>query len=189
MIDRPRHPAFTMIELVLAIVVLAISALVVVPRLVSRDRRQEEQAAQGVREALSAAARREALTSRGVAIEFDGQSGTLSVLSPEARAEGDWSRQVVWTPDLFVTPASLGPVELVLAVVDSVPQPANRWRAVLSGLDIRPEVRLTLRGASTGQTWVITLAPDSTAAAMTADGAGASVAVDLDRTGLRDAAW
>jgi prepilin-type N-terminal cleavage/methylation domain-containing protein len=185
---RRRDAAFTLVELVLVVIILGIASLVVVPRIVSRDRRQEEQAVEGVRELLSAAARREALTSRGVALEFDVLAGSLSVLAPRARKEGDWSRDTQWTRDLFVPPAALGPLELTHAVVDSVPQPADYWLAVLSGLDMRPEIRLTLTGTGTGRTWVVTLPPDAGGAGIAAGAAGPA-AIDLDRSGQRDAAW
>jgi type II secretory pathway pseudopilin PulG len=192
---RGSHPAFTMIELVLVVVVLAVTAGAIIPRLVSRDRRREELAAAVVRDAVSAAARREDFTSGGAALEFDRQAGALSVLTPAPSKVGEWNRAIVWQPDPLVPAATLAPLELAGAYSDGVRLPESRWRLVLSGLDHRPELRLVLRGSATGAVWVVLLPSDAAGASMftgdefSARSAGSGTSVDLDRLGLRDAPW
>ncbi|MCC6660273.1 MAG: prepilin-type N-terminal cleavage/methylation domain-containing protein [Phycisphaerales bacterium] len=182
---RPR--GFTLVELVLVVIVLAITAGMVLPRMVSPDRHRAEAAARALRDVVSAAARREALTSEPVALDFDSETGVLSVLTPVPRGAGDWSRSIVWRPDPMTPPAALAPLEVVKATADDVPLPAKRWRVVMQAADRRPALRLSLRSSS--GTWTIDLPSESAAASLAEGDTPPATSIDLDRSGLRDAAW
>jgi prepilin-type N-terminal cleavage/methylation domain-containing protein len=182
------HRGFTLVELVLVVVVLAITAGLVLPRLVAPDRHEAEAVARSLRDAVSAAARRESLTSEPVALDYDSETGVLSVLTPVPREEGDWSRAIVWRPDPMTPPATVAPLELVKALSDEVPLPAKRWRVVMEAADRRPALRLSLH-AATGQSWTIDLPSDSAAASLAEGDNAPPTSIDLDRSGMRDAAW
>jgi hypothetical protein len=156
--------------------------------MVAPDRHQAEAAARSLRDAVSAAARRESLTSEPVALDYDSETGVLSVLTPVPREGGDWSRAIVWRPDPMTPPVAIAPLEIVKALSDDVPLSLKRWRVVMEAADRRPALRLSLR-AATGQSWTIDLPSDAAAASLSEGDDAPATSIDLDRSGMRDAAW
>lgn len=185
---------FTLIEVVLVVVILAVTAGFVVPRLVARDRREAERAAEAVRDLLTGAAQRELLTGRGVAVEFDRESGALRVLTPPPLEPGVWRAEIDYRVDPLLAPVALSPLEISSAWVDGVPLSPDGWRLVLAGLDRRPELVLALSDVRTGLAWRVVLAADGGLATLSraadpTEFAYAVDTVDLDRAGLREAPW
>lgn len=195
MTSRSNHGrAFTLIELVLVVVIFAIAAGFLVPRLIARDRREAERSADAIRELLTAAAQRELLTGRGVALDFDREAGVIQVLTPRPQESGAWRSDVVLRPDPLIPAVDLAPLEITSAWNDGASLSPDRWRLMLSGLDRRPEIVLVVSDVRTGMIWRIVLATDGGAATMSrtddpGEFAYARDTVDLDRAGLREAPW
>lgn len=92
---------FSLMEAMVVVMILAIMATVVVPRLNAMVQRPARQSAILVGDFLTSVAQRDALTSQPLAIEFNGEQNTLALLVP-ADEPGQWRR------DLVIAPIQLG---------------------------------------------------------------------------------
>lgn len=189
--------AFSMIEIVVVVALLAIVGGVIVPRLVSTGARQAQVEAQAVRAMLSAAAQRDALSNQSMALEFDSANRELSLwVQLTGENEGD----AVWAPAPLVRPVRVEVGELRSVAIDGRASNARQWRIDFPGGQPRPSVSLLIvfdgsaLGGSTA--WQVDLPPDATAAIITplpGEGdwrpATSTNGIDLDATGRRGTPW
>jgi prepilin-type N-terminal cleavage/methylation domain-containing protein len=184
-----RH-GFTLIELVVVVVLTAIIAGVILPRLMRTDEREARIEAEAVASLVGSAARRGAVSAQRVALEFiDGrfQGVMLRNENPGSFDEGD----VVWAPDPFLPTLRLVSLSLAGASADGATLGDREWRVELGGQG-RPELLLVLEDSRGGR-WTVLLAGDADGAVAFAGEAlpegYAQRTVDLDRTGRGLAPW
>ena len=194
----PHRPAFTLAELVVVTVTLAVLAGVMMPRLVRRDGRAAAQTAESVRQLLSAAAQRQTLTSQRLALDLSPGPGgglRLSLLVPSDADPREGSADA-WRPDPLVVPVVMADAQPVGGAAGDQRLDAARWRVELSSESGRPAVAIVLREADGARAWrvelpseavaarVVVIDPGDAGSALTAPGV-----VDLDDTGMRDQPW
>lgn len=201
MTPRPRHNtalgrsraargAFTMIELIVVSVLMVVLAAVVVPRVVGAESRRARVLAEAVRDLLTAAGDREAMTSQDVTLAFDGDSngaGRLSLLSVSQPGEAPVS-------DPLTNPVVLDGLTVESCSAAGVRLSPQRWRIPLREGDIRPSIAIVLRRPD-GDGWLVSLSSEAASATLIELAAkevapvGVSGAIDLDRIGRSGEAW
>ena len=146
--------------------------------------------AEAVRDLLTAAGEREAMTSQDVTLAFDGEStgaGRVSLLSVLEPGKAP-------TPDALSRPVVLEGLEIESCSAAGVRLNQQRWRIPLREGDIRPSIAIVLRRAD-GEGWLVSLPSEAVSATLAELGAkelapaGISGAIDLDRTGRSGEAW
>jgi prepilin-type N-terminal cleavage/methylation domain-containing protein len=188
---QPR-PAFTLIELVVAIVIMAVMVGLIVPRLLSTTERKLRAEAQSVADLVTVAARRAALSTQRVALRFDSQTG-LSVLVLRAKDPGSFATgNLEWAPDPLAPTVSLDDLSIGSAAADGKPLPASSWRVEFAPSVRTPDLAIGLREAG-GRAWTVLLASGSLQA-RAAEGSPLQVAaqptvVDLDAGAKGDQPW
>jgi prepilin-type N-terminal cleavage/methylation domain-containing protein len=143
---RQHAAAFTMIEVIVVIAIVAILAAMTVPRLIHQDRRQLQVAADGVTDLLIMFAQREALSDRPVGIWHDANRNWIVLMRLES-VEEPRDEPATWQRDPAVRPVklpSIVPVGGVLARADGVPIDFGQWPVVTEPGRPRPSVEITL---------------------------------------------
>src|SRR5262249_48867512 len=112
-----------MLEVIVTVVIIAILATAVLPRLAAMGGRETRASALAVGDLISTAARRDSLTSQRVAISFDSERTRLTlttlVTSP------DQGNVAEWREDRLIPAVDLGDTRLVDALADGVPMDAK----------------------------------------------------------------
>ncbi|MHC4614740.1 MAG: prepilin-type N-terminal cleavage/methylation domain-containing protein [Planctomycetota bacterium] len=144
---RHRHAAaFTLIEVIIVVAIVAILAAMTVPRLLNKDRRQLQVAAEGVTDLLIMFAQREALSDRPVGIWHDVDRNWIVLMTLD-RTGGDDDEPATWLQDHAVKPVKLPPIvplEGVLAFADGAPIDFRQWPIVSEPGRPRPDVEISL---------------------------------------------
>ena len=151
--------AFSMIEVLVVILILAVMAGAIAPRLVSFTALRVAPTARQVGDVLSVAGRRDRLTSQRVAIDYADHTLRMLILRPAADGVGS-----EWADDPLAQTVNLGPVELVSARLDGAELDADQWRVELATTGRRPLLTLLLAAPDGHDPWTVELAPESAAA-------------------------
>lgn len=185
-----RRRAFTVVEILVVVVLLAAVAGLVAPRLTNTSSRRVTAAAEATAETLSALARRDAMLSQPLALIFDSASNTLrtSVLQRDART-GD----VTWRNDPLLPDADLLDAKVVAVTSDGAEMGVDALRIELDQYQPRPALRVVLSDAK-GENLVTVDLPASSLQATLVYGdmrqqPGASRSIDLDDEGKERQAW
>lgn len=191
---------FTLIELVLVIVILAVLAGAIAPRVLSWNARGDETGVAAVAELLSVAARREMLTGQRLALDYDGEGGRLRLLT-QRLSDGTGGRPVApaWRDDPLAPAVQLDNIRVLSAAADGVELSSRRWRIEFIPATVRPSIVLLLgdeSGASNrAGAWIVELPPAAARAMVTerhASGRAAPVqgaSIDLDALGAAEDPW
>lgn len=188
-----------MVELVCAIVLLAVLAGFIVPRVLSWDSRRTDEQVQAVADLLSGVARRAAFSTQRVALEYDAAERRLSVA---CRRSGDPASfepgPGAWEPDPLTPPVVLEDLRLLRAVASGLELNPQRFRVALQD-DLaaggRIPLAILLADERTDRRWVVRLSPLSERAWVIADASDADLTspdpfvVDLDALGMREQPW
>lgn len=153
----PSPRAFTLIELIVVVVILAVIAGVILPRFTASPGRRAETSAILLADLLSAAGTREALTSQPVAVEFDSKTNTASLLDQRSRSPLDWNSRAEWAPDPLSPPVTLDDADVLAVGVDGVPVDPARWRIEFTPGTARPAVRVVVGRHGASQAWRLDL--------------------------------
>jgi prepilin-type N-terminal cleavage/methylation domain-containing protein len=185
---RTHTPGFTLIELVVVILLVAVLAGLIVPRLISTGEREARAEAEAVAALVGAASRRAALSAQPLALDYDGaalRAMTLRARDPMVFEVGN----LFWTPELLLPAVELSHLRLASASADAEALDARGWRIELGG-DARPELLINLQDPR-GRVWTVLLPPDAGGAllldAQTQPDPGRMV--DLDQSGRGLGAW
>lgn len=182
--------AFSLVEVLAVVVILAIVASVAAPRFSGWAARQTREDASQVADILSAAARRESQTIQRVAIEFYGEAGEI-VMQTLTRAS--LSEPGVWVRDPLVPVARLRSSQLRSILVDGVELDPRRARVEFSGMSgARPLVEVTLAGDQGRSIWRVMLSPGSMRAhvgSLFAENHSVDDVIDLDAAGRSEEPW
>ncbi len=141
------HRAFTLIEMIVVIAVLAVIMAMTVPRLVGREGRVLQLAADRIADLLTMFAQREALSGRPVGIWHDADRHQIVLLIldiDEVRPE----EPAQWRPDRTVRPVPL-PANVdvkrgVAATVDGTNVDISQWPIATEPGKPRPRVEVSL---------------------------------------------
>ncbi len=183
--------AFSLIELLVVAIILAIVAGVIAPRLASGTR-DATASAERVRRVVSALGRREALTTTMLALDADTESVRVLIPDGTTRRSG---RDEGWREDPLVPRADLGTLRVRAVTADATPLDDTKWRIVTDPGFSRPHIVVVLQDDRTGATWRVELPPHAIEASLKATGEGdrgmpsEDALVDLDATGGRNAPW
>ncbi|HYD00525.1 MAG TPA: type II secretion system protein [Phycisphaerales bacterium] len=187
--------AFTLVEVLVVMVIIAVLAMLTVPRLIGAQARQADIEAQAVRALLSQAAQRDAVSSDPLALRFDPARQELAVQSLQ---EKDGER--TWRSLPLIRALHLSSIEIAGVSADGQPQPFDtELRIPFGGARPRPGLSLLLRTSAdmpgAVRAWQVDLSPGQTVAVLRPVSAAApltppeTAAIDLDEQGLRTQPW
>ncbi len=192
--NPPSPRAFTLLEIIIVMAVLAIIMAMTVPRLLGREGRVLQLTADRVSDLLAMFAQRETLSGRPTAIWHDTERHLLVLLildideaAPEEPAE--------WRPDRTVRPVRMPPsIDVqrgIAASVDGNPVDMSQWPIATEPGRPRPSIEISLY-ADDGNVKTIAL-PSHALAPYQLDDAQAVLAVrrpvDLDAAGRNREDW
>jgi prepilin-type N-terminal cleavage/methylation domain-containing protein len=182
--------AFTMIELIVVVVILAIAAVMVVPRFSGTARQDADNGIERVAELVRLFAYREAMGSQQVALWRDGTDGRIHLLvkDRDPAAEGEAPD---WRPDRFAAPVTLPDgVEVAEVRVDDARVDPLEWLvASVPGGD-RPKVEIRLVGHGLDSTVSLpTGSPSAVRVDVDKPLPFARFPIDLERQGRGDEPW
>lgn len=193
-----RSPAFTLIELIVAVILVAVLIGLIAPRMINTGRRQAEHEAAEITRLLGVAARRSALSGEIVAVEYD---GTVPRLSLVALRETDTSRgrKRTWVVDPLVSPVELSYVDILRATADGQPlgNAGGKWWVDFNPSEPRPVLWLLVgrQGADASSQWQVELLPEETSASRrtmnepSRAAAAGALRIDLDASNQGERAW
>jgi prepilin-type N-terminal cleavage/methylation domain-containing protein len=181
-------PAFTLIELVVVIVLLAIFAAAVAPRFLSLGSRRAESEVQAVASLISAAAMRDVLTSQPIALSFDAETARLSMLCVQAASADAVG---LWKQDPIVAPITLSEARIVSIQSGVRTLDPREWRIEFPQIEPREKLTIELADAKDESRWVLILSPTATAAALFPGSEKdlPSDETDLDQIGKEEDSW
>lgn len=185
---RASPPAFTLIELIVCIVLLAVLAGAVAPRFLSLGARRAESEVQAVASLVSAAAMRVELTSQPIALTFDAETSRLSMLSVQATSADSLG---LWKQDPIVAPVSLADATIISIQSGVRTLDPRDWRVEFPQIEPREKLTLELADAKNEKHWVLILSPTATAAALYpgTERDLPSDETDLDQIGKEEDTW
>jgi hypothetical protein len=201
----PSHPgrAFTLIEVIVTFVILAVVLGVVTPRLLNMREDDAERAARQLAGALNAVARRAETSSQPLALVFNDDQRAIEVWSLRRPLGAGRDADLEWANDPFINPVELEDAALARLTVAGVVQPADAWRIDIEPGRPRPTVEAALAPAVDARgpaapAWTVTLPTYATRAIVRTPGgrvvsgsAAAATAqpVDLDAIGAGETRW
>jgi Tfp pilus assembly protein FimT len=178
-----------MVELIVVTVILVVLAGAMLPRLGSGDSRRVRLVAESMADLLSIAARRDALTSQRVCLDFDQQTEGARLLVYVVKEDG----VAEWREDILSSRVGTHGAVVQSAFVNGIELDNRTFRIEFTPSDRRPVVALTLADASGRYPWRVELnangaqavaRPFDPAAPPATDGT-----IDLDATGMEDSPW
>lgn len=182
-----------MIELIVVLVILSVLAAVVVPRLTAITDRPARSAATNVAELLTAVSRREELSSKRIAVDYNIDDAVLRILEYQPpRRKGD---PAYWVPDRLAPEVDLSGVTIRSITVDGVEISPEQCRIEFTQPGgRRPDVFFVFYDPSREDTWTAHLEPGTSSAIAQAVAPGTqplrtSRALDLDAAGKDQEAW
>jgi prepilin-type N-terminal cleavage/methylation domain-containing protein len=194
--DRPTpgraRRGFTLIELVVVVLLLAIVTGLIAPRLLDLSRRRADETARSVRNLLSIAAYRDAVGQQRISLEYSQTDRTLALLTLRAPPEGG---AAAWLPDALIPPVALEGVSIRSAMLDGAALDPASWRVEFPRHQPRGSVELVLQsdagvaGAGSPSLFVVSLLPSASEATLDAGAGAVPVPIDLDASGMGTSTW
>jgi prepilin-type N-terminal cleavage/methylation domain-containing protein len=149
--------AFTLLEMVVVVVILAILATLIVPRLAGNERREFRLAVDRVGDLLTMYGQRRDLAQKVVGIVHYRGDNSLAILELDT---SDPTAQADWRPDPYIKPVRLpsfmSDIDIEF-VVDGNTYDASDWPLSTEPGQQRPTVEIHMRGADDFAS--LTLAP------------------------------
>ena len=182
--------AFTLIELIVVIMVLAIFASAIVPRLGSTVREEASSAVDKAAELVRLFAYRQSLGAQQVALWRDGADGRIHLIVKDIDPE-DPDAPPEWRADRFASPVALPEgLELVDARVDGQRVDPAEWNIASVPGGERPKIELRFVGHGVDASVVL---PAGSPSVFRVDAGNpepfARDLIDLDRAGRDDEPW
>ncbi|GMV25631.1 MAG: hypothetical protein AMXMBFR58_16620 [Phycisphaerae bacterium] len=185
--------AFTLVELIVVLVILAIMAGVIAPRLASGASRAAESEVHKAAELISAAGRRDTLTSQQLAIDHDGQSLRLMKLQMPSAADAARGVPPEWVVDPLALPVEFENARIVSASADGAELNPERFHIEFRQAGQRPSVVIVLAQATGTSSWTVSLTPGAFRARITSGEDRFAdmdiTSVDLDLAGKAEEPW
>lgn len=192
--SRRVGPGFTMVEVVVVCVVIAILASVAIPRFSNVSGRQAEASVQEFAELVSSAASRDLLTGQAVALDYDASTKRLRMYVPETGENANDARRMAengWIPDPLSRGVELDGVTVVSATQDFAELDSSKWRVVFPRTEPRPRLVVTFKQDRGEGQWAVVLTATGTRARVVdpSEAAQDSDSVDLDAAGKSTSVW
>lgn len=185
-----RANAFTLIEILVVAILLAIIGAMIVPRLSGKPTLTAQLAAEQVSELLATLAFRSSFSAQPVALMRNIDDGALEIWVLDSDPEQP-ALPPSWRRDRFSRPLRLPDgVALTGVRIDHKQYVPDDWRMICTPGVLRPRIELVVSGEDTEAT--VVLEPRSTAPYTIQDGrttAIGRVTVDLDREGRDRELW
>lgn len=185
-----RRSAFTIIEVIVVCIIIAILATLVVPRFAGFSARRAEASVREFAELVSLAAAKDQVTSRGVALEYDGSKGTLRIMTLSTAAS-QLALGGQWQQDPLSRPVQLDDARVVSIASDGIEQDPGRWRIEFPRSEPRPKLSIVLEANEGGARYGVVLSSGAMRASIV-DAAvvgESSDVIDLDASGKAGATW
>lgn len=180
---------FSLIEVIVATVIIAILAAVIAPRFSNVASRRALASVTEFAELVSAAAVRDGITGQAVAMEFDATTGRLALLTPTPddarRAQG------AWRSDPLSRPVELDGVSVEAATLDREELDPSHFRVEFPRTEARARFVVVLRQEAGDSRWAVVLSPTGTRALVVApqEASRDDDVIDLDATGQGGGVW
>jgi type II secretory pathway pseudopilin PulG len=180
-----------LIEVIVVVVILAVLAAVIAPRIISPAGQQTRASALAIGELVSAAARRDTLTSQRIALDFDRDKQRLTLMTL-VTSTGD-TPTTEWREDRLIRHVDLiADTRLEEALADGVALDAKGWRVEFPQGGRRPALELVFSDPFNKEHWRVELPSGAFHAAVHqgqfSDGV-TDQSIDLDATGGGTAPW
>jgi prepilin-type N-terminal cleavage/methylation domain-containing protein len=189
-----RHArAFTLIELVVVLIILGVVSGIIAPRLLSGSSRAAEADVRKVAELVSAAGRRDTMTSQQIAIDYDGTEFSLLVLRMPTAADAARGIPPTWVRDQLSMPVQLQDAVLSSVSIDGAELDPSRFRIEFLQRGQRPSVVMLFGQTRGPATWTVSLSTGSFRANVFGgedrDAAMDVTSIDLDLAGKGEEPW
>lgn len=182
--------AFTLIELIIVVVILAIMAAAVVPKFMGTARQEANVAVDKVGELMRLFAYRQALSSQQVGLWRDGENGSMHLIVMDTDPEDETS-EPEWRPDRFASAVSLpSGMDVQEVRVNDQRQPPDEWLVASVPGGARPKIEIRIAGNGVDATLIL---PAGSPSVVRVDEGQLApfvrTPIDLDRAGLDQEAW
>lgn len=189
-LTSPIRSAFTMIETLIVIVIIALVAAVVVPRAFRATDRDAELAVNSLAELISTAARRDAFASQPLALTYDVDRSRVELWGRTVDAV---TGKATWKADPLTPAADAFHIQMAEISSDGVALDPDRWWYEFPQSTRRPSLVVRAVSPLTGRAWTIEL-PATGMRAVVSEATGARPrdevgVIDLDASGKADAPW
>lgn len=202
---------FTMIELIVVVVMLGVLGGLIVPRMMSTDRRRAQARVEALAGMLTVVAQREALGSHRMRMSYDRERGTvrldaLRVIGEQGERMG--GRDVLgeddWRPDPLVPEVAMEGLAMEEVRFDGRAADEDEWRVEFVPGVPRALIEIVVRmetgssrssSAGAGSVWLVELLPFAPDADVVTVGEGGVAegrrarSVDLDEMGRGEVEW
>lgn len=191
-LHRRLHPGFTLVEVLVVVVMMAILAGVIVPRLGTNERREFRLAVDQAADLLTMYAQRQSLGQKIVGLQQDLRSNSIQLLLLDYDNNNPGS-PANWRRDVYVRSVKFPPFmrpEDVEIWADGDYIDTSSWPLSSELGQDRPSIEIVMSGA--GETARLVLAPYAVAPVNLSDlrdGAGIRERVDLDAEGRSREDW
>ncbi len=189
---KSTRAGFTLIEVIIAVTIVAILAGIMLPRLGRLGKEQHELTMSKLEQLLAAFAYRESMGSRQVGLWREAGSSDISlVVMDEEAAEGE--ERAAWRGDTLVPSVRIvAPAELVEVLVDGEPMDPTEFLVTSRPGSTRPSVTFVV--ASEGKETTVSLLPAALRARRDSDASSTELAdlrapIDLDAEGRDQDPW
>ena len=183
-------PAFTLIEMMVVLMILAVFATIAIPRVTGSAKRSFELAVDEVSDLLMMYAQRDRLSERPVGIQYDPTRKWLMLVVLQTEEDNE----ARWVIDRFVNPVKLPPVvdtDAMVIYADQDPIDIINFPLTHQPGERRPALTVMLQGTEQEFQAMLQLAPHDLAPRRI-DGDSYDVArqpIDLDATGRAREDW
>jgi len=182
--------ALTLIEMITVVIVLAVAAGMIMPRLTSSEGRVEAQELDRVVEFLSAISTRDSMAAQRVGVAYrDGVLEPLIAVPVQRVSAGAEVWRSRLDRDGLIRAVRFEKWELVGARYAGRWMNDKEWMVEFDGSAARFDLELVLANLRTGEERTVVLRTGSLRAALLDDDAKGEQAIDLDASGRRLEAW
>jgi prepilin-type N-terminal cleavage/methylation domain-containing protein len=190
-----RHHGFTILELTVVLLVIAMMAVMIVPRLTTTRKRTFENTVEQIADLMLMYAQRESLGQRPVGLRLErDRNGDSRLLLETLDIDPNNASDQTWRRDRFVNPVVLPSVidvdSLLIRADDEFVDIEDRPLMNTPG-ETRPHIEISLRTVDSAHSAILSLAPHALAPVrLSGDGRGERpTAIDLDQGGFGREDW
>ncbi len=191
--SRSALRGFTLLEVMVVVVILAIVATMAIPRLTGNEKRAFRHTIEQVADLLTMYAQREQLGQKVVGIYHDRQQNWLRLMVLDHDEDMPLRNQASWRDDRYVQPVKLPPFMQshdVIFLVDGREYDAGEWPLSTEIGQARPQIEIILRGPN--DTARIAMSPHGVAPMIVSEQLNMGVlrsSIDLNRAGRGREDW
>jgi len=191
-----RSRAFTMLELIVVVLLIAVLGGLIMPRLFGSDRREAERECEDVRRLLSVAANRSVVSGQSVLVKYDSQARKIDAFVLREVSSSDGVRNEWWS-DIMIPGVFLDKLSFRRGTSDVQALSTGSWSIEFTTAEPRPLLWLAFSATNEPEAsgWQVELLPEETGASrrrmnQTSRATSAGLfRIDLDAVGQGERAW